>query len=71
VTTQTIEIKVNGNYRQVAAALTVESLLLELGIRGDRVAVELDKQIVPKREWSSRAVPAGGELEIVEFVGGG
>ena len=71
MTTQTIEIKVNGNRRQVAADLTVQSLLLELGIRGDRVAVELDKQIVPKRDWSSRYVPEGGELEIVEFVGGG
>ena len=71
MTTETIEIKVNGSPRQVGSGLTVESLLLALGIRSDRVAVELDKQIVRKRDWSSCSVPAGGELEIVEFVGGG
>jgi len=51
--------------------LNVASLLTALGIEGDRVAVELNRTIVPKREWSATPVAAGASLEIVQFVGGG
>lgn len=68
---QQIEILINGQTAKVSSGQTVLQLLAELGVRSDRVAVELDRQIVHKRLWESTRVAAGAQLEIVEFVGGG
>lgn len=68
---QTIEITVNGAQTEVPAGGTVEALLTQLGVRRDRVAVEMDRTIVTKRQWASTAVHGGAQIEIVEFVGGG
>jgi sulfur carrier protein len=64
-------ITVNGEARQVAAELTILQLLSDLNVPADRVAVELNKRIVSKRDWASTIVTAGAQLEIVQFVGGG
>lgn len=66
-----IEIVVNGERRQVPENLTIESLLASLEINAGRVAVELDRQIVKADQWRETPVPAGAQLEIVHFVGGG
>jgi len=49
----------------------VAEFLKQIGVAAERVAVELNREIVRKREWSSTIVPAGAEIEVVEFVGGG
>ncbi len=46
-------------------------LLEWLKVSSDRVAVELNKSIVRKRDWEQTPVPSGSQVEIVEFVGGG
>jgi len=66
-----IEIRVNGDTRQVPAGSTIETLLQILEIPPDRVAVELDRRIVRKPEWASEQLSTGANLEIVHFVGGG
>jgi sulfur carrier protein len=68
---QNIEITVNGNQSVIPEGQTVEAVLAHLGIRSDRVAVELNKQIVSKRDWASTVVPSNSFIEVVEFVGGG
>ena len=69
--TEQIEVVINGESRGVPAGLNVASLLAALGIEGDRVAVELNRAIVAKRDWPGTPVSAGATLEIVQFVGGG
>lgn len=64
-------VVINGHSRSVPAGLTVSTLLRHLSIAPDRVAVELNREIVRKPAWDSTAVPPGAELEIVQFVGGG
>jgi len=66
-----IHIYINGQPREVAASQTVASLLAELNIPAERVAIELNRSIVRKREWHSVLVGEGAQIEIVEFVGGG
>lgn len=61
---------INGEERNYAAA-TLELLIAELGMKGDRVAVELNREIVPRANWSTTALEEGDRLEIVHFVGGG
>jgi len=69
--TNTIQIVLNGEPRAVPDGLTVDRLLSLLGMDSSRVAVELNRCIVRKPEWSEAKVPEGAQLEIVWFVGGG
>jgi len=55
----------------VPGGLNVSELLAFLDVVADRVAVELDRNIVRRAEWSSTIVADGSRLEIVQFVGGG
>jgi thiamine biosynthesis protein ThiS len=66
-----IEVTVNGQARQIHPGQSVAALLKTLNISTERVAVELNKSIVRKRDWEHTQVPSGSRIEIVEFVGGG
>ena len=66
-----LEIKINGETRQFAEALTVSGLIDELGYTGKRVAVERNGEIVPKSQHPSTSLLSGDQLEIVVAVGGG
>jgi sulfur carrier protein len=69
---ETQEIQVNGEKRMVPRPLTVKGLLLHLGIGETvQVAVERNKQIVPRSRHADTPVEAGDSLEIVTIVGGG
>ncbi len=49
----------------------LDQLIAELGLKGDRVAVEHNGNIVPRSTWTETTVNAGDRLEVVHFVGGG
>jgi len=66
-----IEVVVNGERRRIRDGLTVAELLAELGLAADRVAVELNREILKREQWTSQPLKAGDQLEIVHFVGGG
>ena len=53
------------------SGLSVAGLLDVLDVASDRVAIELNKAIVRKRDWHQISVENGSQIEIVEFVGGG
>ena len=61
---------INGEPRDTAAA-SVAELVAELGMKPDRVAVELNRKIAPRDSWAGTPLREGDELEIVHFVGGG
>lgn len=64
-------IQVNGEQRTVAAGSTVAGLLKELDIRSDRVAVELNLNILDRSEFDGRTLQEGDRIEIISFIGGG
>jgi sulfur carrier protein len=66
-----ISVRVNGEVKEVPEGLTVSGLLDTLGFPGDRVAVERNREIVPRDRWAGTKLQAGDRLEIVHFVGGG
>jgi thiamine biosynthesis protein ThiS len=68
---QSIGITINGESKQVPGDQSVSGLLQHLQVQADRVAVELNKTIVRRRDWERTAITEGSQLEIVEFVGGG
>ena len=49
----------------------LENLIHELGLKSDRVAVEVNGEIVPRSSWAVAPVGEGDRLELVHFVGGG
>jgi thiamine biosynthesis protein ThiS len=71
VTAETVRVRVNGEERELPEGATVARLLQELGIGTPRVAVERNREIVPKAEYSTTSLAPGDVLEVVEFVGGG
>ena len=49
----------------------VRELLVELGLAGRKVAVELHRDILAREDYSTRRLAAGDVVEVVQFVGGG
>jgi sulfur carrier protein len=62
---------INGEERTFADPPNLAALVKELGIKSDRVAVELNRDIVPRGRWTETPLKSGDRLEIVHFVGGG
>ncbi|HZQ93026.1 MAG TPA: sulfur carrier protein ThiS [Terriglobales bacterium] len=62
---------INGEEREFPQLASVADLVAQLAMKADRVAVELNRDIVPRGQWSSTPVADGDRLEIVHFVGGG
>lgn len=62
---------INGEQRDFPDGLTVAALVAQLGMKPDRVAVELNLDIVPRAQWDTTALKHGDKLEVVHFVGGG
>jgi thiamine biosynthesis protein ThiS len=65
-----MNLTINGENRSVSAE-SLTSLVEELGMKPDRVAIELNREIVPRDRWPQTALKGGDQLEIVHFVGGG
>jgi sulfur carrier protein len=66
-----IQIIVNGAARRFEAQLDVASLLEKLDMKGHKVAVERNGEIVPKSAHAHTLIGDGDRLEIVVAVGGG
>ncbi len=66
-----MKIEVNGEGRQLEGQVTVAALLELLGVAGGPVAVERNRQIVPRAEHASTLLADGDQIEVVQFVGGG
>jgi sulfur carrier protein len=69
-----MELVINGQRREFAElseTSNVSDLLAVLQLKGDRVALERNGEIVSRAAWSETRIAAGDKIEIVHFVGGG
>jgi sulfur carrier protein len=66
-----VNLIVNGQPQTADAGATVAGLLAQLGMAGKIVAVEVNRQLVPKQRHAEHALAAGDRVEIVSLVGGG
>lgn len=64
-------IVLNGEVRRLEAGQTVSDLLRELRLDSRQVAVERNREVVPRAEHGSTVLAEGDQLEVVTFVGGG
>jgi thiamine biosynthesis protein ThiS len=65
-----MKLTINGE-TQVFSAETLGALIEQLGVKPDRLAIELNREIVPRDKWPETPLRDGDRLEIVHFVGGG
>ncbi len=66
-----MKLQINGEARDFNPPLTLAGLVDQLGMKTDRVAIELNRSIVARDQWAKTSLAEGDRLEIVHFVGGG
>jgi sulfur carrier protein len=64
-------VTINGEAHDIPADLTLAGLVRHLGLTDGPVAIERNREVVPRAEHVNVVVEAGDVLEIVHFVGGG
>jgi len=67
-------IQINGQEKDFPDAphpFTLAALVEILGMKADRLAIELNRDIVPRDRWAETQLNEGDRLEVVHFVGGG
>ena len=66
-----VKVRVNGEDLRLQQGASVSALLEHLKVATPRVAVERNRELVPKSAYASTRLSEGDVLEVVEFVGGG
>ena len=66
-----MQIHVNGESRQVSEEINVTGLLRDLQLNVERVAVEINLEILDRRDFDARTLQEGDRVEIMSFIGGG
>lgn len=66
-----LEVTVNGSPMRLPVGASVADLLVRLGVATPRVAVERNREILPKAKYPETPLAAGDVFEVVELVGGG
>jgi sulfur carrier protein len=66
-----MQLRINGELKEVQDGLTIAALLTVLEIKAPRVAVEVNATVITRSQHATHALRAGDEIEIVTFVGGG
>lgn len=66
-----MRIEVNGEPRELEEGTTVGGLVRRLDLAPERLAVELNREVVRRPLWDATALSDGDKIEIVHFVGGG
>ncbi len=66
-----MRITLNGEAREVTEGHSVASLLADLGIQAERVAVELNLKIVDRQAFTGTSLSDGDRVEVIGFIGGG
>jgi thiazole synthase len=66
-----LRLTVNGELRKAEPGTTVAALLRTMGVDPARVAVERNRDVVPRATWADAGLADGDKIEIVAFIGGG
>ena len=66
-----IKISVNGKQMQIIPELSMRNLITKLKMPVNKIAIELNKKIIDKKQISKIQLKKGDKIEIVHFIGGG
>ena len=67
-----VQIQINGEQREFAqSSIALSELIEQLSLAPQRIAIELNKEIIRRDDWANTNISDGDRVEIVQFVGGG
>ena len=66
-----MKIFVNGESRELSGSPSLADLITQLELPATRIAVELNREVVRRNDWSGTMLHEDDRVEIVHFVGGG
>jgi sulfur carrier protein len=66
-----MQVRLNGELREIPDGITVAGLLAHLKVKAQRVAVEVNEVVVTRDRYEAQQLGPGDSVEIVAFVGGG
>ncbi|MFN4274783.1 MAG: sulfur carrier protein ThiS [Ferrovibrio sp.] len=66
-----MQLTINGEAREMGGAATVAELLTALSLDARKIAIELNREIVPRSAYAETGLNDGDKIEIVHFIGGG
>jgi sulfur carrier protein len=66
-----MHVQINGEPREVPAGTTVADLVVDLAARGQRFAVEVNEELIPRSLHADRRLVEGDRVEVVHAIGGG
>lgn len=66
-----MKIFINGETKEIANEINLSALLEQFSLPRERVAVELNKQVVRKKDWDAIKIGDADRIEVIHFVGGG
>ena len=71
VVRRALRVYVNGESRELSGPLSLAELITQLDLPAARIAVELNRVVVRRKEWDTTELSDDDRIEIVHFVGGG
>jgi sulfur carrier protein len=66
-----MQITINGEIKKLEEEVNLDQLLELFSLPSNRVAVELNREVVRKKDWDSTWIKNDDHIEVVHFVGGG
>lgn len=66
-----MKIVVNGEEREIEDGTTVAALVRQFALAPERIAIEINREVVRRAGWDELKLSAGDRVEVVHFVGGG
>jgi thiamine biosynthesis protein ThiS len=66
-----MNITINGEKKEIPTKVNLSELLENLSLPSERIAIELNKTVVRKKDWENIQINDADKIEIVHFVGGG
>jgi len=66
-----MKVTINGESQEIPEGLSVAALLEHLKMPSERLAIERNREILPRSQWEQALVQENDSFEIVHFVGGG
>lgn len=66
-----MQIILNGNETEITEGLTTAGLIEDLGLKDQRIAVEINQELVIRSDFPTHIIGAGDRVEIIQAIGGG
>lgn len=66
-----MKVFINGETKEISRELNLFDLLEHFSLPQKRVAVELNKEVVRKKDWETTKIKDADRIEVIHFVGGG